>query len=85
MYTRVRKTACLYNNIPDKAEPSHRRAVGLRSFLHKCKQKKFTEQEVRQETQDYIGALNEAINEDRVLHGKKPLRFEEDEIKETSE
>lgn len=47
--------------------------------------KKFTEQEVRRETQDYIGALNEAINEDRALHGKKPLKFEEDEIKETSE
>ena len=47
--------------------------------------KKFTEQEVRKETQNYIGALNEAINEDRALHGKKPLKFEEDEIKETSE
>lgn len=47
--------------------------------------KKFTEQEVRKETQAYIGALNEAINEDRALHGKKPLKFEEGEIKETSE
>ena len=47
--------------------------------------KKFTEQEVRKETQDYIEALNEAINEDRAIHGKKPLKFEEDEIKELSE
>lgn len=47
--------------------------------------KKFTEEEVRKETQSYIGALNEAINEDRALHGKKPLKFEEDEVKETSE
>lgn len=47
--------------------------------------KKFTEQEVRKETQDYIEALNEAINEDRAIHGKKPLKFAEDEVKELSE
>ena len=46
---------------------------------------KFTEKEVRKESQDYIEALNEAINEDRALHGKKPLAFEKDEIKQTSE
>lgn len=46
---------------------------------------KFTEKEVRKETQSYIGALNEAINEDRVAHGKKPLKFENNEVKEISE
>ena len=46
---------------------------------------KFTEQEVRKETQDYISALNDAINEDRALHGKKPLNFKKDEIKEIDE
>ena len=46
---------------------------------------KFTEKEVRKESQDYIEALNEAINEDRALHGKKPLAFEKDEIKQTNE
>lgn len=46
---------------------------------------KFTEQEVRKETQDYISALNDAINEDRALHGKKPLKFEKDEIKDIDE
>ena len=46
---------------------------------------KFTEKEVRVETQSYIKALNEAINEDRAQHGKKPLKFNGDELKETDE
>ena len=46
---------------------------------------KYTEAEVIKERQDYIDALNEAINEDRLQHGKKPLKFDGDEIKETSE
>ncbi len=28
--------------------------------------------------EDYISDLNNAINEDRIVHGKKPLKFEED-------
>lgn len=44
--------------------------------------KKFTEREVQKETQDYIKDLNKAINEDRALHGKKPLKFNGDEQKE---
>ncbi len=46
---------------------------------------KFTEKEVQKERQDYLDALNEAINEDRILHGKKPLNFDSDEVKKTSE
>lgn len=46
---------------------------------------KYTEAEVIKERQDYIDALNEAINEDRLQHGKKPLKFDGDETKETSE
>ena len=46
---------------------------------------KFTEREVQKETQDYIKDLNEAINEDRALHGKKPLKFNGDEQKELGE
>lgn len=46
---------------------------------------KFTEKEVQKERQDYIDALNEAINEDRVNHGKKPLKFDNGEDKEISE
>ena len=46
---------------------------------------KFTEREVQKETQDYIKALNKAINEDRALHGKKPLKFNGDELKENDE
>ena len=46
---------------------------------------KFTEKEVQVETQSYIKALNEAINEDRAQHGKKPLKFNGDELKETDE
>jgi len=47
--------------------------------------KKFTEREVQKETQDYIKDLNKAINEDRALHGKKPLKFNGDEQKEIDE
>ena len=46
---------------------------------------KFTEREVQKETQDYIKDLNKAINEDRALHGKKPLKFNGDEQKELEE
>ena len=46
---------------------------------------KYTEKEVRKESQEYIGALNKAINEDRASHGKKPLKFNGDEAKELSE
>lgn len=46
---------------------------------------KFIEKEVQKETRDYINDLNKAINEDRVQHGKKPLRFNGDEQKELSE
>lgn len=46
---------------------------------------KYTEQEVQTESQNYIKALNEAINEDRQRHGKKPLKFNGDEIKESEE
>lgn len=46
---------------------------------------KFTEREVQKETQDYIKDLNKVINEDRLLHGKKPLKFNGDEQKELDE
>ncbi len=46
---------------------------------------KFVEKQVRKETQDYIDDLNKAINEDRAAHGKKPLKFNGDELKEDSE
>ena len=46
---------------------------------------KFTEREVQKETQEYIKDLNKAINEDRALHGKKPLEFNGDEQKELEE
>ncbi len=46
---------------------------------------KFIEKQVRKESQDYIDDLNKAINEDRVAHGKKPLKFNGDEVKEISE
>ena len=38
---------------------------------------KFVEERVKVEAQDYITELNEAINEDRAKHGKKPLQFDE--------
>lgn len=46
---------------------------------------KFTEREIQKETQEYIKDLNKAINEDRALHGKKPLKFNGDEQKELEE
>lgn len=46
---------------------------------------KFVEREVQKETQSYIRSLNEAINEDRKLHGKKPLKFNGDEQKDNDE
>lgn len=39
---------------------------------------KYVEETVKVESQDYISDLNNAINEDRIAHGKKPLKFEED-------
>ena len=41
---------------------------------------KFVEESVRVEAQDYIKELNEAINEDRARHGKKPLKFEDEAV-----
>ena len=43
---------------------------------------KFTKKEVTVETKDYIEELKEAIEEDRVAHGKKPLKPKE-EVEET--
>ena len=37
------------------------------------------------ETWYYIDDLNKAINEDRAAHGKKPLKFNGDELKEETE
>ena len=39
---------------------------------------KFVEETIKVESQDYISDLNNAINEDRIAHGKKPLKFEKD-------
>jgi hypothetical protein len=36
--------------------------------------KKFTKQMIESETKSYIEALNQAVEEDRVSHGKKPLK-----------
>ena len=38
---------------------------------------KFVEDTVKVEAQEYIRELNNAINEDRAKHGKKPLKFDE--------
>ncbi len=46
--------------------------------------KKFSKQEVHVETADYIEELNEAVLQDRVDHGKKPLK-EKEEVKKTKE
>lgn len=46
---------------------------------------KFEEKIVKKETLSYINDLNKAINEDRIAHGKKPLKFNGDEIKEIDE
>lgn len=47
--------------------------------------KKYTEREVQKERQDYLDDLNKAINEDRFKHGKKPLKFDKDDIKKADE
>jgi len=46
--------------------------------------KKFTKQEITIETSDYIEELDRDITEDRVNHGKKPLK-EREEVKATKE
>ena len=43
------------------------------------------EKQAKVEAKEYIDDLNKAINEDRVAHGKKPLKFDGDEVKEESE
>jgi transposase len=45
---------------------------------------KFTRETVEVETREYIEELNKAIEEDRVAHGKKPLK-EKKEVGETKE
>ncbi|MCM3765297.1 IS1182 family transposase [Neobacillus niacini] len=45
---------------------------------------KFTKEEVEVETREYFEELNKAIEEDRINHGKKPLK-EKEEVKETKE
>ena len=40
--------------------------------------KKYAEEKISTESQDYISDLNKAINADRIAHGKKPLCFEEE-------
>lgn len=46
---------------------------------------KYIEKEVEKEAREYIRDLNAAINEDRAMHGKKPLKFDGDEQKELDE
>ena len=46
---------------------------------------KYVERQAKKESQDYIEDLNRAINEDRISHGKKPLKFNGDEVKEEQE
>ena len=46
---------------------------------------KFVEDTVKIEAQEYIGELNQAINEDRAKHGKKPLKFDEKPIEPDKE
>ena len=46
---------------------------------------KFIEQKAKVEAQGYFADLNKSINEDRVLHGKKPLNFDEQDNKEEQE
>ncbi|OLS33316.1 transposase, partial [Bacillus sp. MRMR6] len=45
---------------------------------------KFTKQEIEVETRDYFDELNKAVEEDRLAHGKNPLKDKE-EVKETKE
>ena len=42
---------------------------------------KYTKQEIEVETREYFDELNKAVEEDRIAHGKKPLK-EEKETKE---
>lgn len=46
---------------------------------------KFVEKQAKVEAKDYIDDLNRAINEDRAAHGKKPLKFNGDELKDEQE
>ncbi len=46
--------------------------------------KKLTKKDIEVETADYIEELNQAIEEDRKNHGKKPLK-EKEEVKKTKE
>ncbi|MFD1607465.1 IS1182 family transposase [Oceanobacillus luteolus] len=43
---------------------------------------KFTKEEIKVEVRDYVEELNQAIEEDRKQHGKKPLKVRE-EVKDT--
>lgn len=45
---------------------------------------KYTKEEVQVETREYFEELNKAVEEDRIKHGKKPLKDRE-EVKETKE
>jgi len=45
---------------------------------------KFTKQEVEVDTREYFDDLNKAVEEDRINHGKKPLK-EREGVKETKE
>ena len=46
---------------------------------------KYVEKQAKVEAKEYIDDLNRAINEDRKAHGKKPLKFNGDELKDESE
>lgn len=46
---------------------------------------KYVEKQAKVEAKEYIDDLNRAINEDRKEHGKKPLKFNGDELKDESE
>ena len=46
---------------------------------------KYAEKMAPKESKAYIDDLNRAINEDRAAHGKKPLKFNGDELKEEDE
>ena len=43
---------------------------------------KFVEKRAKVEAKEYLDDLNQAINEDRATHGKKPLKFNGDELKD---
>lgn len=46
---------------------------------------KYVEKQAKTEAKEYIDDLNKAINEDRIAHGKKPLKFNGDESKKEQE